>query len=259
MLGGAILGILGSITCATAKDIDTIIGGTVFIGLAGAVQVSFSFVLMELVANKHRAYLTGLLFLSTCPVAAFGPLLARTFAAYTDIKWRWNYHINLIANVIAFVLFYVCYHPPSHKQLHAGSGRTVRQELRELDWGGLILFSGGLTSFILGLSWGGGLYPWSAYQVLVPLILGVFILAAFSLYEIYMPLKYPLIPMKMFVNGPFMALVGVASVGSMFYYSLTVIWPQMITALYESDPIQIGLMSGILGVSQNVVFVRCGS
>lgn len=74
-----------------------------------------------------------------------------------------------------------------------------------------------------------------------------------------MPLKYPLIPMKMFVNGPFMALVGVASVGSMFYYSLTVIWPQMITALYESDPIQIGLMSGILGVSQNVVFVRCGS
>lgn len=185
MLGGAILGILGSITCATAKDIDTIIGGTVFIGLAGAVQVSFSFVLMELVANKHRAYLTGLLFLSTCPVAAFGPLLARTFAAYTDIKWRWNYHINLIANVIAFVLFYVCYHPPSHKQLHAGSGRTVRQELRELDWGGLILFSGGLTSFILGLSWGGGLYPWSAYQVLVPLILGVFILAAFSLYGMW--------------------------------------------------------------------------
>jgi hypothetical protein len=29
-----------------------------------------------------------------------------------------------------------------------------------------------------------------------------------------MPLKYPLIPMNLFLNGPFMALVGVASVAS---------------------------------------------
>lgn len=35
----------------------------------------------------------------------------------------------------------------------------------------------------------------------------------------------------------------------MFYYSLTVIWPQMITALYETDQIMIGLMSGTLGGS----------
>ena len=35
----------------------------------------------------------------------------------------------------------------------------------------------------------------------------------------------------------------------MFYYSLTVIWPQMITSLYEKDQIQIGLMSGVLGGS----------
>lgn len=33
----------------------------------------------------------------------------------------------------------------------------------------------------------------------------------------------------------------------MFYYSLTVIWPQMVTALYEKDSIMIGLMSGTLG------------
>lgn len=29
-----------------------------------------------------------------------------------------------------------------------------------------------------------------------------------------MPLKYPLIPMRMFANGAFMALVGVAAVAS---------------------------------------------
>jgi len=36
---------LGSIICATATNIDIILGGTVFIGLAGAVQTSFRLVL----------------------------------------------------------------------------------------------------------------------------------------------------------------------------------------------------------------------
>lgn len=44
MIGGGIIGIIGSIICATAQDINTILGGTVFIGLAGAVQTSFRFV-----------------------------------------------------------------------------------------------------------------------------------------------------------------------------------------------------------------------
>jgi MFS family permease len=247
MIGGSILGIIGSIINATAGDINTILGGTVFIGLAGAVQTSFSFVLMELVANKHRAVLTGLLFLSTCPFSAFGPLIARCLATYTALGWRWNYHLNLITNAIAAILFYICYHPPTRAQLH--EGRSLKQDLRDLDWVGMVLFCGGLVSFVLGLSWGGGLYPWASYHVLVPMILGVFILAAFALYEIYMPLKYPLIPMSMFTNGPFLALAGVAAVASMFYYSLTVIWPQMITALYETDQVMIGLVSGTLGGS----------
>lgn len=41
MIGGCSLGILGSIINATAHDIPTIIGGTVFVGMAGAVQTSF--------------------------------------------------------------------------------------------------------------------------------------------------------------------------------------------------------------------------
>ncbi|KAF2474847.1 fungal trichothecene efflux pump [Lindgomyces ingoldianus] len=247
MIAGAVMGIVGSIICGTAKNIDTILGGTVLIGLAGAIQTSFSFVLMELVANKHRAVLTGLLFLSTCPLAAFGPLIARCLASYTALMWRWNYILNCISNSISGILFFICYYPPTHGQLH--EGRTMKQDLRDLDWGGIILFSGGLTSFVLGLSWGGGLHPWASYHVLVPLIIGFFILVGFAFYEVYMDLKYPLVPMSLFLNGRFMALVGVASVASMFYYSLTVIWPQMITSLYESNQIMIGLMSGVLGGS----------
>ncbi|KAF2821735.1 MFS general substrate transporter, partial [Ophiobolus disseminans] len=245
MIGGCSLAILGSIINATAKNIPTIIGGTVFVGLAGAVQTSFSFVLMELVANKHRPIITAFLFLTTVPFAAFGAVIARALAGYTELSWRWNYHLNLITQAIAVILFFFCYHPPSYSQLH--EGKSIQKQLAELDYGGIVLFAGGLVSLVLGLSWGGGLYPWKSASVIAPLVIGFFTLVAFALYESYMPLKYPLIPMSLFRNARWLALVGVAAVATMFYYSLTVIWPQMITSLYTTDNIQIGLMSGTVG------------
>ncbi|KAF2713313.1 fungal trichothecene efflux pump [Pleomassaria siparia CBS 279.74] len=245
MIVGCSLGILGSIINATAHDIPTIIGGTVFVGLAGAVQTSFSFILMELVANKHRPAITALLFLTTVPFAAFGAVIARALAGYTALSWRWNYILNIITQAIAVVLFFLCYHPPSYSQLH--QGKSMRKQLAELDFGGIFLFVGGLVSLVLGLSWGGGLYPWKSVSVIVPLVIGFVTLVAFACYEIYVPQKYPLIPMSLFKNARWMALAGVASVATMFYYSLTVIWPQMITSLYSSNNIEIGLMSGTVG------------
>lgn len=41
MIVGCSLGMIGSIINATAHNIPTVIGGTVFVGLAGAVQTSF--------------------------------------------------------------------------------------------------------------------------------------------------------------------------------------------------------------------------
>lgn len=112
---------------------------------------------MELVANKHRPYITAFLFFTTVPFATFGGLLARTFASHTAAGWRWNYYLNLIVNSIAAILFFICYHPPSHKELDRT--KSLGKKLKEIDYIGVLLFSGGLTSFILGLSWGGGLHP----------------------------------------------------------------------------------------------------
>lgn len=55
MISGGILGIIGSLMNATAKDINTILGGTVFIGLAGAVQVSFRYIYLESISTLTNA------------------------------------------------------------------------------------------------------------------------------------------------------------------------------------------------------------
>lgn len=135
---------------------------------------------MELVANKHRGIMTAFLFLTTCPLAAFGPLIARCLAAYTALGWRWNYYLNLISNAISAILFFICYHPPSYSMLH--EGRSIYKELRELDWVGIFLFTSGLVSLVLGISWGGGLFPWNTYHVIVPIVIGFVTLVGFGFY-----------------------------------------------------------------------------
>lgn len=78
LIGGQTLGFIGAITCATAKNIPTVIGGTVLVGLAGAVQLTFTFVVAELVANKDRAYVDAFLFMSIVPLSSMGPAFGKT-------------------------------------------------------------------------------------------------------------------------------------------------------------------------------------
>ena len=51
-----------------------------------------------------------------------------------------------------------------------------------MDYGGIVLFSGGLILFLLGLSWGGGLYAWGSSHVIATLVVGIVTLIAFVLY-----------------------------------------------------------------------------
>ena len=54
-------------------------------------------------------------------------------------------------------------------------------------------------------------------------------------------------PPRLFRNVGFVAIVFIASVGSMVYYSLTVLWPTIITTVYTTDSIKVGLQSSVVG------------
>ena len=61
--------------------------------------------------------------------------------------------------------------------------------------------------------------------------------------EIYVPLKQPLLPMKLLKIRSFNVVVIVGTVGQMVYYALNVLWPTQIATLYTTDNITIGWMS----------------
>lgn len=192
-----ILAIVGCAISATAQSVDVLIGGNVLIGLAGAAQNSIPFVLGELIPLRHRFLVAGLMYFWALPTAAFGPAIAYSFVANTAAGWRWTYYLMLIVNVISTFLWYFAYHPPT---FHMKNKRSRMQVIRDFDFVGMILFSGGLLVFLMGLSWGGSVYPWASAHVITTVVVGVVALVAFVLYECFRPLKEPLVPMHLFRN-----------------------------------------------------------
>jgi hypothetical protein len=176
-----VIGTIGMIVGATAKNMETLIGANLLNGIAAAGQLSFGIIMGELVTNKLRGPAVTVIFLSSLPFAVFGPSIARAFILHTSAGWRWSYYLGIIVSALSGVLYQFFYHPPTYEQLHV-HGKTRRQQLKELDWVGIFLFIAGTLLFLIGLSWGGSAYPWKSAAVVSTLIVGGFLLIIFGFY-----------------------------------------------------------------------------
>lgn len=179
-IGSTGAAVVGSIIGATANYIDTLIAASVFLGFASSGQLSINYSIGELVPMRHRFVVNGVIFLATLPTSALSPWIARLFIERTSVSWRGIYYLGIAMHGASFLLWIVFYHPPKFDNLHRN--RTKLQELRDLDFGGMFLFIAGAVLFLLGISWGGTLYPWKSAYVLCTLIIGFFLLVGFILY-----------------------------------------------------------------------------
>ncbi|KAK0812853.1 hypothetical protein LTR02_003130 [Friedmanniomyces endolithicus] len=246
-IGGNFLALLSGILGAVAKDVNTLIGGNILGGLAGAVQISFTVAIAELVPNKHRPLWVGAIFFSSFEFACFGPVLAQVFVANTASGWRVSYFINIAVSTMAVTCFFFFYHPPTFQLLH--EDRTKMQQLKRQDFIGLLLFTGGLILFIMGLSWGGGTYPWNSAHVIACIVVGFLTLVAFVLWDAYGHHGDPLLPLHLFKTRGYLAMVLTAMVGSCVYYSMNVLWPQQIAYLFGGSTTHHGWLACVVGGS----------
>lgn len=219
---------LGIIICAVAQNVTTLIIGSAIYGVGETVQLSFNVAIGELVPNKYRPMILSFVFLTNAPVPVFGPIictcplsssdvhtdsfLARKFVENPSLGWRWCFYINIIDVGLAIIFLYFFYHPPTFGLLH--ERKTKRQLLKDLDYLGIFLWTAGLTIFLMGVSWGGKMYPWKSAATISSLTIGLLLLVILFIYEAFADLKYPAIPVKFFANRGFISLVTCATVAS---------------------------------------------
>jgi hypothetical protein len=62
---------------------------------------------------------------------------------------------------------------------------SLASKLRRIDWVGGFFFIGGLTSFLIGISWAGIQYEWKSVQTIAPMIVGILAIIIAIFWEIY--------------------------------------------------------------------------
>jgi MFS family permease len=237
--------LVGAIIGATANKVDNLIGANTLSGLAGAVQISFTVAIAELVPNKHRPLWVSGIFFSSFQIACFGPVIAQSFVIGTAAGWRWSYYLDIIVAGLAVVLFFFFYHPPNFHLLH--TNRSKMQQFKRQDFVGFVLFVGGLCLFIMGLSWGGQQYAWKSAHVIAAIVVGFASLTAFVLYDAYVHKGDPLLPIHLFKTRGYLAMVATGTVGSCVYYSMNIIWPQQIAYLFGGTATHRGWLACVVG------------
>lgn len=77
--------------------------------------------------------------------------------------WRWSYYLNGIIYGLTATLVSVTYFPPRPL---LGRKHAVRDLLTGVDYIGILLMSGSITSLIIGVTWGGGVHMHGAQDKL---------------------------------------------------------------------------------------------
>ncbi|EXJ61054.1 hypothetical protein A1O7_05207 [Cladophialophora yegresii CBS 114405] len=253
IVAGEIIAIVGSIIACTAQSTLMLAAASTVIGFGcGIIFVSYAGI-QELVPNKWR----GLLGLTECamtlPWAAAGTLIATTLNANTAAGWRWCYYIGIIYGVLSMIGTILFYYPPPRPQYDFQKSRW--QQIKEVDYIGFLLYTGGLTIFLIGLTWAGTPgHAWKSASVIAPIIVGILTLVACFIYDFTVP-QQPFFPLSLFRQvREFTVLLVVVFVAGMVFYSFAGLLPQGSLYMYTSDPIQIGVIALPNGIAQ----VLCG-
>jgi MFS family permease len=87
---GSLLGVLGAIVGATAQSVNTLIGAEVLLGISAAFQISFFWVISELVPMRWRYVANTYAYIMTIPTNPLAAKIAFKFQL-TSAKWRARY------------------------------------------------------------------------------------------------------------------------------------------------------------------------
>lgn len=175
-------------------------------------------------------------------------------AMLTQASWRWIFHIGTIVEALALIGTAIFYKPTSRPRGDFEKSRW--QQLKEIDWIGLSMFTLGLATALVGLTWGGSPgHPWNSAGALAPIFVGLAVVFLGFIYDFYIA-GSPLFPSKLFKmwRGFVVLLVGLF-ISGMNFHAMSALLPQGSLFMFTTNNIEVGLLSLPMNLITTVVGV----
>ena len=203
-----VLFLIGSILAGTAQTMTQLIvfRGIQGIGGGGLLAMTFT-ILGDILSPRERPQYMGYFTGVVAAASVVGPLIGGFIVDH--FSWRWVFYINIPFTIASIWI----------------AGRYLQVpapvERRPVDFLGSALFAVGVTSLLLGATWGGTQYSWTSPTIIALFSAGLLFSVLFVLQE--RRAAEPLLPLRMFRNDIFVVAIvmgilfgSVMVVGSVF-------------------------------------------
>ncbi len=197
LISGVVIFLVGSILSGTSQSMTQLI---IFRGMqglgAGVIQTLVFTLVGDIFPGAARARWQGV-FTGVFGIASVvGPLTGGWITDNTT--WRWVFYVNMPFGVIALIALAIWL--PRNISLRS-TRFTGREAMKRIDFLGAILAAAATTCLLLGLTWGGQIYPWNSWQVIGALAASAVLYVSFVVSERFA--AEPILPMDLFRNQIF--------------------------------------------------------
>jgi EmrB/QacA subfamily drug resistance transporter len=234
---------MGSALCGLATSTNELIVFRVIQGLGGGMILPIGQLMMAEAAGPKRM---GRVMSIVAVPAMLAPILGPTIGGLIldNMSWRWIFYVNVPIGVIAVIAALRIL--PTVKPQPAGA----------LDYRGLALMATGLPLLTYGLAEIGTTGSFTATKVVVPIVLGLALIAAFAVHALR--IKNPLLNLRLYRRPTFssasfaMFCLGAALFGGM------ILLPLYWQGIRHESVVDTGLLTAPQGLGMALIMPLAG-
>jgi hypothetical protein len=222
-----------SILAALSTNMPMLIAGRALQGMAsgGLIQLSM-IVVSDLFSVRKRALYMGFSGFVWALAGSAGPLIGGAFTQ--SVTWRWCFWINVPICGLTFFLSLVF--------LDVNNPRTKLGEgLKAVDWFGTFFILAITILVLVGLDFGGNIFPWNSPKVICLIVFGT-VTIGFFLFNEQRLAKYPLMPLGVFKSWSNDAVFLVVFAHGMVLIGVEYYMPLYLQSVQQASPLRSGVL-----------------
>ena len=200
-----------------------------------------------------------------------GPLIGGAFTK--KVSWRWCFYVNCKSISTNPFINRIQRHADSVDHIVPISGTvfiivalmlklqtpktTMIAGLKAIDWAGTFTLAGGTLMFLLGLQFGGTVYPWDSATVICLIVFGILTIMIFVAVERYYA-RYPIVPVHLYSNASNFAIINTNLFHGIVFTQGTYFLPLYCQSVLGSSPLMSGVLLLPFAIAMSVTTVFSG-